>query len=450
MPETQGRSGVSGWKFAIRALNSRNYRLFFGGQGLSLVGTWMTRVATSWLVYRLTGSSVLLGTVSFCGQIPILFLSPFAGVWLDRLDRHRVLVVTQVLSMFQSFALAALAFSGHINIPWLIGLSLFQGIVNSFDNPARQAFVVEMVENREDLPNGIALNSSLVNGARLVGPSIAGLIIAATNESVCFLIDGISYMAVIGSLLAMHVVRKDRAPHTKSVIAELVEGWNYIRDSKAISSILLMLALVSLVGMPYTVLMPMFAGGMLHGGPHTLGFMMGAVGVGALSAAVSLAARRSVLGLGTVIVASTSAFGAGLIAFSFSRHLWLSLPLLVITGFGMICQLAAGNTITQTIVANEKRGRVMSFFNIAFQGITPVGSLIAGFTAAVIGAPYTLAVGGLLCLIGSALFRARLPLIREEVRPIYQELGILPIVAAEVQAATTLQAVPVRKSVQEQ
>src|SRR5512143_2754855 len=285
-----------GVKFVVRALRHRNYRLFFGGQGISLIGTWMTRVATGWLVYRLTGSAFLLGLVSFASQIPILILGPFAGVWVDRLNRHRVLVITQILSMLESFALAALALSGIITVTEIILLTLFQGCINAFDMPARQAFLIEMVEDRADLPNAIALNSSLVNAARLVGPSVAGLLIAAVGEGYCFLIDGISYIAVIASLLAMTVVTWVPREH-QSVVSELREGWNYISGFRPIWSILLLLTLVSLVGMPYTALMPIFAGKILHGGAHTFGFLMGAVGVGALIGAMTLAARSSVLGL---------------------------------------------------------------------------------------------------------------------------------------------------------
>ena len=267
------RRGGTNWRLILRALQHRNYRLFYGGQGISLIGTWMTRVATGWLVYRLTHSAFLLGLVSFAGQIPILLLGPVAGVWVDRLNRHRVLVVTQVLSMLESFALAALALSGTITVLDVILLNLFQGAVNAFDMPARQAFVVEMVENREDLPNAIALNSSLVNAARLVGPSVAGLLIAAVGEGYCFLLDGFSYIAVIASLLAMSLVPWTPRPHA-SVLSEVRQGWDYVRGFRPIWSILLLLSLVSLVGMPYTALMPIFAGSILHGGAHTFGFLM--------------------------------------------------------------------------------------------------------------------------------------------------------------------------------
>ena len=401
----------------------------------------MTRVATGWLVYRLTDSAFLLGLVSFAGQIPILFLGPFAGVWVDRLDRRQVLIATQVLSMIQSFWLAALALSGRITVNDVIWLNVFQGAINAFDMPARQAFVPEMVEDRNDLANAIALNSSLINGSRLIGPSVAGLIIAATNEGYCFLIDGFSYMAVIASLVAMHVPRRERRAK-QQMRAELREGWRYASQFVPVRSILLLLALVSLVGMPYTVLMPMFAGSILHGGAHTLGFLMAASGVGALTGAVTLAARRTVVGLGRVIPIATTAFGAGLIAFSASRFFWLSMLLLVITGYGMMQQMAASNTILQTIVPDDKRGRVMSFYSIAFQGVTPFGSLFAGMVADRIGAPPTLAIGGALCLAAAGWFASHLPSIRAVVRPIYVQLGIIPEVASGIQAASALQTPP--------
>jgi len=430
------------WRLVVRALRHRNYRLFFGGQGISLIGTWMTRVATGWLVYRLTGSAFLLGLVSFSGQIPILLLGPVAGVWVDRLNRHRVLVVTQVLSMLQSFGLAALALSGVITVPEIILLNLFQGTVNAFDMPARQAFVIEMVEDHEDLGNAIALNSSLVNAARLIGPSIAGLVIAGFGEGYCFLIDGFSYMAVIVSLLAMRVAMRQTAESHESVLSELREGWDYVCGFHPIWSILLLLALVSLVGMPYTTLMPIFAGKILHGGAHTLGFLMAASGVGALIGAVTLAARRSVLGLGRVIPMTAGTFGAALIVFAASRQIWLSLLLLVVTGFSFMQQMASSNTILQTIVEHRKRGRVMSFYSMAFQGVAPFGSLIAGATASRIGAPHTLMIGGTICICGAALFAVQLPTLRKLIRPIYVRMGIIHELAAGIHTASLLQEPP--------
>jgi len=414
----------------LRALRHPNYRLFFGGQSVSLVGTWVTRVATSWLVYRLTGSAAMLGIVGFAGQIPTFILSPFAGVWVDRLDRYRVLVVTQVLAMLQSFALAALALTGTIEVWHVLALGAFQGVINAFDTPARQAFLVEMVEDRADLPNAIALNSSMVNGARLVGPSVAGIVIAAVGEGWCFLADGLSYVAVIASLLAMKVTRRTPARSGKRVLQELAEGFRYAFGFAPIRALLLLLALVSLTGMPYTVLMPVIADQTLHGGAHTLGFLMGATGVGALGGALYLASRRSVLGLGKVIPICAALFGAALIAFGLSRSFVLSMLILPLAGAGFMVQMAASNTIIQTVVREEMRGRVMAFYTMAFMGTAPFGSLLAGALAARFDAPRTIMMGGAACIVGAALFARTLPRLRRLLRPIYVERGILPPLAA--------------------
>lgn len=433
---------MADWSFAIRALRSRNYRLFFTGQTVSLIGTWMTRVATSWLVYRLTNSAVLLGFVGFAGQVPAFFLAPLAGVWVDRWDRHRTLVFTQVLSMLQSFALAVLALAHIITIWEIILLALAQGLINAFDMPARQAFVIQMVERRDDLGNAIALNSSMVNATRLIGPAIAGVVIAAVGEGYCFLIDGVSYVAVIVSLLAMLITVPQARSRPRHVLLELSEGWRYVTRSVPIRSILSLLALSSLVGMPYTVLMPIFASQILHGGAHTLGFLMAASGAGALVSAMLLALRKSVLGLGRMIPISAAIFGASLIAFSFSKAFWLSMLLLPFSGFGLMQQMAASNTILQTIVDDEKRGRVMAYYAMSFLGIAPFGSLLGGEVAARIGAPAMLAIGGAICLAGSVWFARLLPAIRDWTRPIYRELGILPELAMGVQQASALQTPP--------
>jgi len=372
----------------------------------------------------------------------MFFLGPIAGVWVDRWDRHRTLVVTQVLSMLQSFALAVLALTHIINIWEILFLSVVQGLINVFDMPSRQAFVVQMVENREDMSNAIALNSSLVNASRLIGPAIAGMVIAAWGEGYCFLIDGISFLAVIASLLWMSItVAQTRAPQ-RNVWQELHEGWRYVVDSMAIRSILLLLALVSLVGFPYSVLMPIFASDILHGGPHTLGFLMAASGVGALGGAISLAMRKSVVGLGRYITICAALFGVSLMAFSLSRMLWLSLILMAVTGFGFMQQMASSNTVLQTIVADEKRGRVMAFYGMAFLGMAPFGSLLAGGLAARIGAPATLFWCGAVVILSSLWFSRRLPAIRAEVRPLYIKLGILPEMAMAVQQASALQTPP--------
>ena len=397
------------------------------------MGTWMTRLATSWLVYRLTGSAFLLGVVGFAGQIPTFLLAPFAGVWVDRLDRRKVLLVTQNLAMLQSFALAALTLAHHINIHEIIWLSVLQGSINAFDMPGRQAFLVEMVEDKQDLGNAIALNSSMVNMARLVGPSLAGLIIAVSGEGYCFLIDGISYLAVIASLVAMRMKPAALKRTTDSMLVQLKEGWTYVSNFVPIRTILLLFGIVSLMGWPFTVLMPIFAGTILHGGPHTLGFLMAAVGVGALISALSLAVRKTVRGLIRMIPISTLVFGIGLILFALSRTLWISLLMMLVCGFGLMQQMAASNTIIQTIVEENKRGRVMSFYTVAFVGMAPFGSLLAGGLAHAIGAPHTVIFSGVCCILGAGWFSTQRPAIREVIRPIYRDLGILPPVTAVIQ-----------------
>ena len=419
-----------------RALQHRNYRLFFSGQTVSLVGTWITRIATSWLVYRLSGSVFLLGIVGFFGQIPTLILAPFAGVLVDRWDRHRLLIVTQVLSMLQSVALAVLTFTGIITVPDVLLLQVVQGIINAFDTPARQAFVVEMVEDRADLPNAIALNSSMVNASRVIGPSVAGLIIAAVGEAWCFTIDAVSYVAVIASLLAMRIVKLERTRPDSRMWEELSAGFRYVAHFAPVRESLLLLALVGTMGVPYTVLMPAVAAGVLHGGPHTLGYLMTASGIGALCGALYLASRTSVLGLGRAIVVATMTFGAGLIAFSLSRSIWLSLFILPFVGGGMMVEMASTNTILQTIVDDQMRGRVMAFYTMAFLGTAPLGSLLAGFVAAHIGPMRTIMVGGSSCLVAGALFALRLPKLRARVRPIYIERGILAAVEIEAGSKT--------------
>jgi MFS family permease len=427
----------------LRALSYRNYRLFFGGQVVSLVGTWITTTATNWLVYRLTGSAFLLGVVGFSGQFPAFFLGPFAGIVVDRWDRHRLLVVTQTISMLQSFALAALVFSGRVTLEWIVALSVVQGLVNAFDMPARQSFLLTMIENKADLGNAIALNSSMVNLARLVGPSIAGVVIAATNEGWCFLIDGVSYVAVIVALLLMKIAARTAAPVARrSALHQFTEGFTYAFGFRPIRSIILLLAVVSLVGVPYSVLMPVFATTVFHGGPHTLGLLMTSSGCGALLGALWLAQRRSVIGLGRIIPIASALFGVGLITFSFAHVLWLAIPCLVVAGFGFMVQMASSNTVIQTIVDDEKRGRVMSFYMMAFLGTAPFGSLLAGWLSSRIGAAHTLLIGGVCCIAGALWFASALPAIRMAVRPIYVRLGILPEMTAGLANAAELSVPP--------
>lgn len=425
-PGADPKSARHDFSHTWRALRHRNFRLFFGGQSISLIGTWMTRIATAWLVYRLTGSALLLGVVSFAGQIPTFLLAPFAGVLVDRLNRRTVLIWTQSLAMAQSLALAGLTLSHRITIHEILVLSAFQGMINAFDMPGRQAFMVQMVEDRNDLSNAIAINSSMVNLARLVGPSLAGIVIAATSEGWCFLIDGVSYIAVITSLVMMRVHVADVKRAAASMTAQLREGWSYVSAFIPVRSILLLFALVSLMGMPYAVLMPVFAEKVLHGGAHTLGFLMGAAGVGALVSALSLVARKSVRGLLKMLPISAGLFGVGLLAFGLSNVVWVSMALMVVVGFGMMQGLTASNTIIQTLVHEEMRGRVMSYYTAAFVGMAPFGSLLAGGLAHWIGAPRTVMLTGSCCIVGAALFTSRMKMIRAQMRPVYVELGIVP------------------------
>jgi MFS family permease len=426
----------SGWRFVLRALRQRNYRLFFTGQSLSLIGTWMTRVAINWLVYRLTGSAWMLGLVAFLGQIPLFILGPFAGVWVDRWSRHRTLVWTQALSMLQSLALAAIAFRTHVPIWPIAVLALLQGFINAFDTPARQAFLIEMVEERAVLSNAIALNSIILNFARLIGPAVGGFLIAATSEAWCFALDGVSYGAVILSLLLMRLAAAPpRRREEEDLRREMREGFIYIAHSVPIRSILLLVSVASLMGMPYATLLPIFAKKYLHGGAHTLGLLMSASGVGALVGALMLAARRTVVGLAGRIGQVAALFGVALVAFSFSRSLMLSLAMMTVTGFSMMMHTTGGNTILQTISEPDKRGRVMSYYTMALMGMMPFGSLIAGGLAANLGAPRALAISGLACVAGTAIYFAALPSIRRALRPIYVELGILPRPAASPESA---------------
>jgi MFS family permease len=393
-------------------------------------------VAISWLVYHLTNSALLLGLVGFFSQIPSFVLTPFTGVFVDRWNRHRILVITQTLSMIQAFALAFLTLTGTINLLSIILLSLSLGLINAFDMPARQAFVIEMVEKKEDLPNAIALNSSLVNVARFIGPAVAGLLVAAVGEGFCFLINGISYVAVIIALLAMKVNKVTKRVSINNISKEIKEGFKYSFGFAPIRSILLLLGLVSLVGMPYTVLMPIFAKDILHGGANTLGFLMAAAGIGALVGGIYLASRKSVLGLVKILTFATGIFGLGLIIFAFSKNLYFSLSMMLVSGFGMLLQIAASNTLLQTITEDDKRGRVMSFFTMAFMGMSPFGNLIAGATADKIGAPNTVLISGGICIIGAIIFLTRLPSLRKIIHPLYVKMGIIPQVASGIQIAS--------------
>jgi MFS family permease len=435
--DTRSRQHAPGrMQIIFRSLHYRNYRLFFGGQSLSLIGTWIQRIAVPWLVYKMTGSAFLLGIVGFAGQIPTFFLSPIAGVLTDRWNRYHILLTVQILAMVQAFILTILFFTGVIQIWHIIVLSVVLGLVNAFDIPSRQALVIDLVENKEDLGNAIALNSSMVNSARLVGPSIAGLLIASAGEGACFLLNGISYLFVIATLLMIRVnITKCDSPKHR-IFHELREGFSYTFRNIPIRAIILLLALASLMGLPYAVLMPIFAKTILKGGSHIYGFLMGASGLGAFTGAIYLASRKSVLGLGRILPLSAGMFGLGLILFALSRYFWLSMVLMVVVGLGMMLQIAVGNTIIQTIVDDDKRGRVMSIYAMAFVGMMPIGSFLAGSAASIIGAPETLVIGGMACILGAVVFARKLNELRKLVRPVYQSLGILPEIASGIQTAT--------------
>jgi MFS family permease len=431
--EQAGGARLGGYSHAWRALRHRNFRLFFGGQSISLIGTWMTRVATSWLVYRLTKSPLMLGTVGFAGQIPSFLLAPLAGVVVDRMDRRALLVWTQTLAMVQSFLLAWLTLSHLIRIWEIVALSVMQGLINAFDMPGRQSFMIKMVEDKADLSNAIAINSSMVNSARLIGPSLAGMLIAVSNEGWCFTVDGVSYIAVIASLLMMRLPRATEPRATTTMVAQLREGWAYVSGFAPLRTILLLFALLSLMGWPFMVLMPVFAAQTLHGGPHTLGFLMGAVGVGSLVSALTMVLRKSVRGLVRMIPVAASLFGVGLIGFGLSQVMWISMLTMLVTGFGMMQGLVASNTILQTLVDDKMRGRVMSYYTMAFVGMAPFGSLLAGGLAHVMGAPRTVMLSGAACIAGALWFWSRLKVLRVQMRPIYERLGIVPVAEAASQ-----------------
>jgi MFS family permease len=428
----------NGMQTIFRTLRYRNYRLFFTGQLISLIGTWMQQVALTWLIYRLTNSAFLLGIAGFAGQIPMFLFSSIAGVIADRFNKHRILIITQLLAMLQAIVLAVLTLTGAITIWYILPLLVFLGIVNAFDMPTRQSFVLEMIENKEDLGNAIALNSSMFNGARLIGPAIAGILIGTIGEGPCFIINAVSFLAVIIALLAMKLPAKPAQQRKEGILDGYKEGFRYVTRFKPIAYILLLIAIVSFIGIPFATLMPVFARDILNGGPHTLGFLMGAHGIGALLGAAILASRKSVRGLSRWIAAAAFTFGAGLCFFAFSTNQALSFALLVVVGFGMMVQLASSNTIIQTVADDDKRGRVMSFYTVAFTGMTPFGSLLTGALASRIGAPVTIFISGLLCIAAAALFTTQLPAIRKEIRPIYRKIGIIPDQPADEISATPI------------
>ena len=399
----------------VRALQHRNFQLFFGGQLISLVGTWMQSVAQSWLVYRLTGSSTLLGFVGFASQIPVFLLAPAGGVLADRANRRRVLLVTQTSSMLLAFALAGLTLSGLVRVWHVFALAALLGVVNAADIPTRQAFVVEMV-GKEDLMNAIALNSSMFNGARIVGPAVAGVLVAGIGEGWCFFANAVSYLAVIAGLLAMRLERVARARQAVSHLDHMKEGFRFVAGAAPVRALMLLLGVVSFVGLPYAVLMPVFAENILHSGARGLGLLMGASGVGALIGSLALAARREIRGLGTWVAIAGAGFGISVALFAVSRTFWLSAVLLVPVGLSMMVQMASSNTLIQVMVPDALRGRTMAVYSMMFMGMGPFGSLLAGVLAERIGAPETVAAGGAVCVVAALIFRARLPGLRPEAR----------------------------------
>jgi MFS family permease len=423
-------------QIVFRSLRHRNYRLFFGGQSISLIGTWMQRIALPWLVYRMTGSEVLLGVVGFVSQIPSFALAPFAGVLIDRWNRYRVLMVTQVVSMIQAAVLAWLSLTGSLEIWHIVVLSLVLGCINAFDMPARHSFVIDMVENKDDMGNAIALNSMMFNGARLIGPSVAGLVLATTGEGFCFLINALSYIFIVISLMAMRLPVSNEKKKETHIFNEMKEGLAYAFGFPPIKSIILLLGLVSLMGASYQVLMPVYAKDILRGDSHTFGFLMGAAGAGALLGAVYLASRESVIKLGRIIPAATALLSCGLVSMAFNKSFPVSLFLIFFVGLGMMAQTAASNTVIQTITDDDKRGRVMSLYTMALMGTAPFGSLLAGWMAKLLGTPWTMFIGGAVCLVGALVFYKRLPALKKIVRPVYVRMGIIPEVAEGIQTAS--------------
>ena len=412
MAMTGAADNASQFSHTFRALKHRNFKLFFSGQFVSLTGTWMQSVAQSWLVYRLTGSVVLLGFIGFASQIPVFLLAPIGGAVADRNNRRKILIITQSLAMIFAFVLAGLTLSGRIEVWHLFVIAACFGIANAFDIPTRQSFVVDMV-GKEDLLNAIALNSSMFNGARIVGPAIAGILVAWVGEGWCFLLNALSYIAVITGFLMMNVEVVMR-PRTGSTLSNIAEGFGFVIKTPPVRALLLLLGLVSLMGMPYAVLMPIFAKQILGGESSTLGFLMGASGMGALVAALVLASRKSVFGLGRWVAFASAGFGVALILFSFSKIFWLSAILLVPVGFTMMTQMSSSNTLIQAMVPDHLRGRVMAVYSMMFMGMAPLGAVMAGSLAGMLGAPYTVALGGGVCILGAIIFSLRLPKLQTE------------------------------------
>ncbi|HEY0704181.1 MAG TPA: MFS transporter [Candidatus Acidoferrales bacterium] len=436
-PVAEKKSGSpepSRFRATVRSLRHRNFQLFFSGQLISLIGTWMQTVAQAWLVYRITGSSLLLGVVGFAGQIPIFLLSPLGGLAADRWNRHKIVIGTQVASMLLAFALAALTLL-HIVKTWeIITLAALLGAVNAFDIPGRQSFLIEMV-SREDLMNAIALNSSMFNGARIIGPAIAGILVSRIGEGWCFFANAASYIAVIAGLLMMKLPPYRPVPAGTSPFEHIAEGFRYIQRTAPILALITLIGIVSLVAVPYSVLMPIFADQILHRGAHGLGILMGSAGVGALLGALSLASRHGVKGLGRVVGYAAAVFGVSLILFAFSKMFWLSAILLVPVGFGVMLQMSSSNTLIQAMVPDELRGRAMAMYTMMFMGMAPIGSLLSGLLADWIGAPLTVAIGGVGAVIGAVLFLRKLPSLRFEAHQLIDAQGLVAAEAPEEVAA---------------
>jgi MFS family permease len=422
----------------VRAFRHRNFRLYFGGQSISLIGTWVQQIALGWTIYQLTHSSFLLGLVSFAGQLPLFIVTPFAGVLVDRFNRHRTLIATQILSMLQAFALTLVVFTHALQVWNLIALNVFAGLILAFDLTSRQAFIVEMVGSGRDLPNAVALNAFVINGGRMLGPAIAGLLLTVVSPAVCFLVNAISYVPVIAALLFMRVDEYVPPANQAGPLRELIDGVRYSMGFAPIRAVLLLVGLVSLLGMPYAVLMPIFAAEVLHGGPHTLGLLMTAPGIGALVGTVYLASRKTILGAGIRIVAGAIIFGLGLCIAGLTHNVAVALIGLGCAGLGLIVQLATSNTALQTIVDDDKRGRVMSLYTMAFMGMAPFGSILGGALAHRIGVPATFVIGGAASIVGALLFAMKIPALRPMVLPIYRRKGIIPEIAEGLQTASGL------------
>ncbi len=414
------------------SLHSRNYRLYFTGQGISLIGSWMQSIALSWLVYRLTGSVFLLGLIGFLGQIPTFLLTPFSGVLTDRFNRLRIMTLTQVFYMVQATTLALLVLFNAIEVWHLIALSVFSGIVTAFDAPARQSLVVDLIDNPDDLGNAIALNSAIFNGARLIGPAIAGIAIAALGEGVCFAMNAASFVAVIGALLQIKLPPRKQAASTDNFKKSFSDGFRYTFQSIPIRRLMLLLATLGIIGMPFIVLLPAYAKEILKGDSHTLGLLMSALGAGALTSSIYMASRKTVLGLGTIIAASFSVLGLALMLASFSQTLYASMIVFYFGGGAMILTLASMNTLLQTIADEDKRGRVMSFYAMAVMGTSPFGNLLAGTAASGLGIPIAMLIAGAITLVAGIWFGLTIKSFRKFVRPIYVDKGILPGLPNEV------------------